>query len=263
MNFWDEFQIENGSTLNCKIGNLSLWIEQRDEEYLIAPDYVDDDKAVASATMVENPGEVPENLSWNRYIVQEPSATFQLTPALPDRAVVVRPEFPIKLAPNSASVFYVSIPVWVQIRAGKKQNIMLMEIPSLVLSNTWFGDSMSGELCYALTTRAIKNIEEMSDVAHRIICPVHIQNSGSDLLDFQRLCIHVEHLRVYSGTHHLWSNEVTITYVGNEQPNEIGYEDRTPEYEKRCAILATERVPVQKSIIKRGFSFIKSFTSFD
>ena len=263
MNMWDEFQIENGETINWKIGSLSLWMENRDEEYLISHAYNDEDINVLSATQVRDPADVPEDLSWNRYIVQDSSTTFQLVPALPDRAVVVSPEFPIKLAPNSDVVFYMSIPIWIQIVAGNKKKVLFLEIPSLILSNTWFGDAMTGELCYALTTRALRKMEDHGDLRHRIICPVHILNRGSEPLDFQSLCVHVEHLRVFGGAEHLWSNDVSIIYRGDEQPSEIRYEEKIPKHEKECIVLSSERVPSQKSIISKSFSFIKSFTTFD
>lgn len=263
MNMWDEFQIENGETINWQIGSLSLWMEHRDEEFLISQTYSDEDINVLSATQVRDHGDLPEDLSWNRYIVQDPSTKFQLVPALPDRAVVVSPEFPIKLAPNSDVVFYMSIPVSVQIMAGNKKKVLFKEIPSLVLSNTWFGDAMTGELCYALTTRALRKVEDHGDLRHRIICPVRILNRGSEPLDFQNLCVHVEHLRVFGCAEHLWSNDVSIINRGDEQPSEIRYEDKIPQYETECVILSSERVPSQKNIISKSFSFIKSFTAFD
>jgi hypothetical protein len=263
MNIWDEFQIENGEMINWKIGSLYLWMEHRDEEYLISHAYSEEDTHVLSSTQVKVPEDVPEDLSWNRYIVKDPSTKFQLMPALPDRAVVVSPEFPIKLAPNSDVVFYMSIPIWVQIIAGNKKKVLFIEIPSLVLSNTWFGDAMTGELCYALTTRALRKVEDHGELRHRIICPVRILNRGSEPLDFQSLCVHVEHLRVFCGAEHLWSNEVSIIYRGDEQPSEVRYEAYIPNYEKECVILSSERVASQKSIISKSFSLIKSFATFD
>ena len=263
MSIWDEFQIGNGETVNCKIGSLSLWIEHRDEEYLISHTYIDEDANVLSATQVRDTGDVPQDLSWNRYIVQDPSIKFQLVPALPDRAVVVSPEFSIKLAPNSDVVFFMSLPVWVQIMAGSKKKVLFMEIPSQILSNTWFGDAMTGELCYALTTRALRNVEEHGVRPQLIVCPVRILNREHDAFDFQSLSVHVEHLKVYSGPRHLWSNEVNITYKGKEQPSEIRYIVRIPNYEKNCVLLSLERQPVQKRIISRSFSLLKTFTTFD
>jgi hypothetical protein len=260
---WDEVQIEQGSIMNWKFGSLSLWIEHRNEEYLISHVYTEEDTKGASVIQVRDQKDVPEDLLWNRYIVQDTSAKFQLVPALPNRAVVVSPEFPIKLAPKSGTVFYMSIPLWVQIMTGTKKKTLLMEIPSQILSNTWFGDALTGELCYALTTRARREVAETAEMEHRIICPVHVWNSGTDPLDFQKLCVHVEHLRVYGGTRHLWSNEVSITYMGEEHPSEIRYEERMPKNEKECQVLSMEREPAQKNIISKSFSFFKSITTFD
>lgn len=263
MNMWDEFQIENGKTINLIIGSLSIWIERRGEEYLFAWAYSDENVKALSGIQVKDAGDVPEDLSWNRYFVQDPSTKLQLVPTLPERAVVVSPEFPVKLAPNANVLFFISIPLWVQIMTGSKKGVQFLEIPSQVLSNTWFGDSMTGELCYALKTRALRTLEEHGDHTPRIICPVRILNRGYDPLDFQSLCVHVEHLRVYGSAEHLWSNDVTITYKGDEQPSEIRYVDKVPKHEKKCVLLSPERVPTQKNILIKSFSLIKTFTAID
>ena len=262
MNLWEEFKIEHGETIKLQIGALSVWIEHRGEEYLFTYAYGDDNNDL-SVTTLKTSDTVPDDLTWSRYIVQNSSIKFKLAPVLPDRAVVVNPEFPVTLAPNSDVLFFMSIPLWVKILSGSKKMVEFLEIPSQVLSNTWFGDSMNGELCYALTTRALINVEGHGVQPQRIVCPVRILNKELNAFDFQSLCVHVEHLKVYSGTKHLWSNEVTITYKGNEQPSEVRYIDRVPKYEKDCVLLSLERQPAQKRIISRSFSLLKSFTTFD
>jgi hypothetical protein len=88
-------------------------------------------------------------------------------------------------------------------------------------------------------------------------------NRGQVPLDFQSLCVHVEHLRVYRGSNHLWTNEVNITYKGDEQPSEIRYVDRIPKFEEPSMLISREREPSQKKIISKSFSIIKTITTFD
>jgi hypothetical protein len=77
----------------------------------------------------------------------------------------------------------------VRVLSGNKKKVRFLEIPSQTLSNTWFGDTMNGELCYALTTRALRKVEEHVTLPERIICPVRILNNGNEALDFQSLCV--------------------------------------------------------------------------
>jgi hypothetical protein len=260
---WDEFSIADGETIHIEVGALSLWIEHRGEEYAYAYTYSEESSNSLAAGVLQASNELPEDLVWNRYIVQDPAAKFQLKPLFPDRAVVVIPEFPLKLSPGSDVLFYVSVPYWIRVLSGSRKKIQFLEIPSQVLSITWFGDTMNGELCYALRTRALRNIEDHGMQPQRIICPVRIVNNGDEVLDFKSLCVHVEHLKVFSGTDHLWSNEVTISYKGNEHPSEIRFLERVPKYEKKSVLLSPERVSSQRKIISKSFGLFKTFTTFD
>jgi len=262
MDTWEQIKLERDETYRWQIGPLSLWAQLQDDEYLITSQYTDEETDESQCGPVSS-DQVPEDLTWSRFIVREPSIGIRLRPALPDRPVVVSPELPIKLTSNSKAVFYVSIPVWVQVTTGKGEESLLMEIPSRVLSNTWFGDTMTGELCYDLSTRARREFEKETSIDHLVLCPVSVRNDGSDPLDFQKLSVHVENLRVYRGKRRLWSNEVGITYMGGDQPAEIRYSERKPNFEEGCELVNRERVPVQRSILRKSFGFIKSFTVSD
>ncbi len=105
-------------------------------------------------TIIAQHGEKPENLTWNRYIYKSELNIIRFVPYLPDRPVVVDPESPIRILPDNSALFFVSIPSWIRIFTGTQEKIMLLEVPAEVLSNTWFGDPMEGELCYSLKTLA-------------------------------------------------------------------------------------------------------------
>ena len=47
------------------------------------------------------------------------------------------------------------------------------------------------------------------------------------------------------------------------QGDKINFSDKAPEIEKECSLLTNERVAVDKSILKKGVSILKYFTSLE
>ena len=261
MKLWEPLTIKRDKDHYWQIGPLKIWLKKIKDEWLIAYEQSPRDLESTDITIAEL-REKPDTATWNRYVCESPDS-MQLLPTLQDRAVVVGSEMPVKILPGNSALFIVRIPVWVRIYAGEKKETMLTEIPTVHLSNTWFGDPMTGELCYSLTTTARRSIEEADHNPHRAICPVRIRNSSTSSLDFQKLSIHVEHLKVYAGKETLWTNEVKITFFGEDQPNKIDFSDKKPDLEKDCVLLSKERTPVDRSLLKKSVSFFKYFTSFE
>jgi hypothetical protein len=206
--------------------------------------------------------EKPEIPDLSRFICDGPDI-IQLLPGLQDRAIVVGSEMVVKILQENSALFFVRIPVWIRIYAGEKKEKLLTEIPTVFLSNTWFGDPMTGELCYSLITKARRSIGESESDFHRAICPVKIINKSADILDFQKFSIHVEHLKIYSGEKALWTNEVKITFLDEDQPSNIDFSKKKPVIEKDCVLISEERTPVNQSLIKKSVSFLKHFTSIE
>jgi hypothetical protein len=244
-----------------QIGSLKMWLKKTEDEWLIA--YEQSAHDLESEEMViAKLSKKPESPEWTRFVCASPD-TMQLLPALQDRAIVVGSEMAVKILEENSALFFVTIPVWLRIYAGDKKATMITEIPTVPLSNTWFGDPMTGELCYSLTTRARRSIGESESNPHRAICPVKITNRSKSPLDFQKFSIHVEHLRVYAGEKTLWTNEVKTTFFGEDQPGKIDFSDKKPDLEKGCVLLSKERIPIDRSLLKKSVSFFKYFTSFE
>ncbi|MBN2322768.1 MAG: DUF432 domain-containing protein [Spirochaetes bacterium] len=266
MKLWEPSSLEHERDYCWCIGPLYLWIKRSADEWLLAfKQLTEDDLLEEVADTVADMMEKPKEIEWTRFILAGESSDVQLLPVLHDRAVVVDSETAVKILPGNRALFYVSIPVWIRVTVSgtKKKRITLTEIRTVNLSNTWFGDPMTGELGYSLTTRARRSLEESSPLSYRAICPVLVKNTASEPLDFKKLCIHVEHLRVYAGKERLWTNEVTITYTGADQPTLIDFSDSPPQREKDCLLLSEERIPVTRSLLKKSVGILKYFTSFE
>ncbi len=262
MNIWEPVVIEKDRYYYWQINPLKLWIKRTKDEWLIASEQsseeIDNEKV-----MIAEFQEKPETLAWNRFVCADDSNIIQLLPALQDRAVVVGSEMPVKIFPDNSALFFLSIPIWIRIYAGENRKIMLTEIATIVLSNTWFGDPTTGELCYSLRTRARRSIDDLEISPHRAVCPVQIINRSQINLDFQKLSVHVEHLKIYSGQKRLWTNEVCISFVSEDQLSKIVFSDKIPAFEDGCTLLSEERAVVDKSILKRSISILKYFTTFE
>jgi hypothetical protein len=205
-------------------------------------------------------GQPPGDLEWRRWIVGGKTENIRLLPVMPDRAIVVRPEVSLEILPGQEAVFFVSVPVWVRVTPPDSGEVTLCEEPTVVLSNIWFGDPMSGELCYSVQTRARRSIADTDARPHRAVCPVRIKNGSTSPLDFQRLCLRVQHLKTFDGDLQPWTNEVKVTYRGEQHESRVEYDHGPPTHRKVGELLSEARTPVAHSLIKRSFSTLKVFT---
>jgi len=259
MRFWEKHALSKKKCYMWRLGPLSIWIQKgMADEWSVAFTRNPSDEGIAIARIEKK----PEDVAWTRYVCADRSSLVQFRPALPDRAVIVDSESQLKIIPYNDALFYISIPLWLQIYVGEDMDTMLCEIPAELLSNSWFGDTTEGELCYSLRSRARRELTDYMQNPHRIYCPVRVVNSAPTTLQFQKLCIHVESLRVYLAKHLLLSSELQITYTGLETPGQIVFSQDKPSIVKESTLISLERTPSSKSILKKSFSILKYFTSF-
>ena len=252
---WESVTIEPNATLRRGIGPFRLWVRREGDEWHVATEHEPTDlPANNDAGASANLGVPSEGLEWHRWVVGETSDTLLLKPAMPDRPVVVRPEYSVRVPPKQHAVFYVSIPIWVQVTVGDG-NLVLCEEPTVMLSNIWFGNYASGELCYSLQTRARRDVGDTEQHSHRAVCPVKVTNSAKTELDFQRLCIRVGHLRILERNGRLWTNQVNVTFRGEDEESRIDYGKgkRTSKGNSAERMLAEPRDPPEGSIIRKSF----------
>jgi hypothetical protein len=261
LDIWNRSKIGKGQILRTQIGPLLLWFRKIEDEMHVAFERLPESDTIIDATGPEAvDGVEPEGLDWGRWIVGAETDIVQVLPIMPDRPVVVHPELPVKIPTGNKALFFVSIPVWVRVFAGENKPIELCEIPVLILSNTWFGDTMSGQLCYSLRSRARRQIQDSEPNPSRAVCPVKISNTSPSQLDIERLCVHVGHLKIYSGDKNLWTNEVTMTFRRDDQVGKIGYSSEKPAFEPIGKMLSEARAPVKETILKRGIGGLKLFS---
>jgi len=260
MSLWAAQELESGQVYRTSIGSLCLWVRRVEDEIQVAEQRITECMLGASHALQVFDGPPPGDLSWGRWIVGAKARPLLLVPQLPDRGCVVRTESTLKIPPGQEATFFVSIPIWVELRMEGKPPLSLTEIPTVIRSNIWFGDTTAGELCYSLVSRARRLAEEADHPAHKAVCPVRIRNQAEDLLDVERFCVHVEHLNVYRGQRLLWTNEVAISFQGKDETSKVDYSRKTPSLEPNLTRVTPARIPFKDTLFKRSLGSFKSLT---
>jgi hypothetical protein len=256
MEFWNAVTIRDNIYYQARLGPLQIFIVKQGNELKISESRLSGEDLSSENWESEvspiQPGDALESEGWKRWIVSAENFSLQFSPMMPNRPVIVRPESQIQLLPGGKTRFYVSIPLWLRIMTGDKQ--VLTEIPTLILSNIWFGDQIAGELCYAIKSQAMTNFEKRKMKVYTAVCPILIENQSEKSFIFQRLSIHTEYLGVFLGTKHLWTNQIEVKLEGEEQKSVIDISENAPGIEKIKEKLSDAREVPSKKFYRKVFS---------
>jgi hypothetical protein len=255
--------LDSGKGYRAQIGPLVLWFRRNSDEIHIAAERTDSETFESGAISFSAADDSPTKmLDWKRWVTGEKSDTISILPVMPDRPVVVRPEVPVKIPQGREALFFVSIPVWVKIVVIDTEEVVLCQEPSIKLSNIWFGSHISGELCYSLRTTARREIVDTVSKPHRAVCPVRILNTTKSQLDIDRFCVDAGYMDIYNGTKRLWTNEVHISFKGEDDANEIEYIETPPDFEDVGEIVSKAKIKLKKTLLKRSLGTFRLLTGF-
>ena len=181
-----------------------------------------------------------------------------VAPALPDLPVLVEPESPFQVLPGASARVFLAIPVTVVLRASQSKAV-LEQIASSVLSQTWFGELDSGDLCYRLPT-ALSREPFPDHREDRITSPVEIRNDASEALPVTRLCLRVSHLPIYQSDDGLWTSETEVRFQGGNKSSRIEIQKGPPNEAPNADLVgeAQEKGPVTK--VGRSFRSLRKWT---
>lgn len=244
---WKNELLAHSDSREIAVGPVQLFFRRMYNEVWIAAD----------RTQVERPEE--HTLQWERWAFDDSKTAIALKPLMPDLQVAVRPEHVFRLVPGARINVYTRIPVWIGVYSGADASHKLMEIPTVELSKTWFGDFLSGSLSYGLSTRARRAIEQDMFQPHTIISTMNIHNaSGEDLL-IEKVNILVERLTIFSHEQQLWSDEMDIVFKGGDQHSEITMNGTPPKAAPSAVLITPPRKQLKKSFAERILKEIQLF----
>lgn len=258
MDLWQPHTLIPERDYLAQFGPLNLWVKKQEDEIYVYCLRQPEAQANGAQPLAEAPEPPPAGAELSRWIVDPHIDTLQLRPVLPDRAIVVRTGLQVKVPAGKTALFFVSIPLWLRLQTTDSPTTELGDYPTVIRSNIWFGNVVSGELCYSLITQACRHVEEADHPIYKAVCPVKIRNVSKERLDIERFCVHVQHLSLYQARRLLWTNEVTVTFQGRDAASKIDYARQKPSFESNLKLITALRIPLKQKLLKRSlFSFVR------
>ncbi len=199
---------------------------------------------------------------WKSFISGKTDSVL-LLPSMPDRPIVIKTEHDLQILPGKSVVLYALIPLWVKLYSGTEsdQNL-LVHLPVVDLSSTWFGETDDGVLSYSLYNPVLFAIDGFDWCDYEALCPIKIINDSNQVLKLERLSLDVSHLKIFSDLGKLVTNEVHFKYKGEVNASDINFAKTAPNFMKEAKLLVREHDPSSKNIIRKGFDFIKTGTTY-
>ena len=142
-----------------------------------------------------------------------------------------------------------------------QNDVLLKEFPVTILSDTWLGDPITGELCYSIDYNLTDNYQTFPETPDNAICPIIINNNSPAPLIFQRLCVRCIHLKIYKGEKHLWTNQANVNFRGPDQISQVAFSKLQPPYETELELISPERITAESNLLKKVLVFSKTITN--
>jgi hypothetical protein len=237
---WGPIALPSGSDVERDFGSLSLRLRRvQDEVWLIA--LHEGDSKDEESNPVED--------GWTRWSVQ-PSDSLRLSPALPQRPVVVSPERSFFLPPHDEARVYVRVPLFVTVvlENSSATQTVIADLPSLILSDTWVGTFTEGVLGYWLTTKARRAISSDLFEPYLAMCPLRLRNESNEALAVERFAVRTSHLSLFSDKGRIWADEVGVRYEGTAEGSEIKYTGKVPKEAPEAQQIAFPREPAPRGL---------------
>lgn len=251
---WRAHELPEDEDLRLRVGPLRIRLVRSSGEVWLA-----------HARGEEGPDAAPlgdDAVEWHRWAVPAAVTGVRLVPVFPDRPLVAEPEDTFHLVRGARVRVYVRVPLWVRLELEGTDGSHLTELPSVVLSDTWFGDFMEGELCYFLPTTARRELLPEHFEEHLVVCPLQLSNTSEDELTVEKLALRVPHLTLFRRGRELWADETRVRYQGDEAGSAIRMSHTPPSEASDATLLTPPRTPVERGFRARTFSRLKSLSGF-
>jgi hypothetical protein len=245
-NKWNEFKVPTNKPSIWNIGTLNVFYKKIKNEFWLYHSY---DKNQSENTD-------PKDLSWSRYSLKSAPEKIVFKPLMPDRPIVVMPEYPFQIVSGGQAKIFIRVPLWVKIEVNEPKDTKISEIPSVVLSNTWFGNFAGGDLCYWISSSARIDAIEDIERSYLAICPISFYNQSDDYVKIEKLCLRVIGQSLYNHHGHIWADETKVIYEGKSDESEIEFTGKKPKEIPDGILITKPRKQYKKSVHAKFFSEI-------
>jgi len=227
---WGRHPLPDDGPLALELGPLVVWARRREGEVRLA--HAPGDWTRAGRHRPGGPTAGPEDRDWVRWPVPEATSELGLAPVFPPRTLVIEPEVSFRLLPRGRARIFVRVPLWARFTVHGDEHggedRTLTEVPSVTLSDTWWGSTTEGELCYWLATTARRRVEPDVFEPHAAVCPLELANRSDDELPVERIALRVAHLSLFSEEGRLWADVTRVRYRGADEGSAIEVSGEPP-----------------------------------
>ncbi|MFO8030450.1 MAG: hypothetical protein R6U28_11370 [Cyclonatronaceae bacterium] len=249
--YWPVISLKDGDVRGHRIGPLTIHLKKLLNEIWVTSSR--DDR------FSNDPQELPEKPQWTRMALPGEFSDYRITPVLPDKPVVIDTEHAYRFVNRTRTRIYSRVPTFARITASDRDDLIIAEIPTVELSETWFGIFTEGELAYALSTTARRVLTDDLMEPHLVVCPIDIWNKSDEELKFEKICLRVERLSVYAAGKALWADPTLITYHGRDTETGMEMQGAPPAEAEGSKLMNAPRVPIRKSLGLKTFRLLKDF----
>lgn len=254
---WNTYVIEDATSYMLQLFNHEIFVMRNSDNWNFA---IENSTAVNEEIILKKKPSEKELTSWKGYVTNNSDALL-INPGFPDRPLVVKSLFPLIVLPNRSIKIFIKIPVWYVFYCGSiSPENKLFELPSKLLSSTWFGDPSNGTYSYELEDNFNSDSDEILTEKYGILCPVTIHNKTKEHLNFERLFLTVDSLSIFHSENSLFTNDIEIIYKGTNMDSELKIVDLSISKNSNTKILTEPRNPDSKNLVQRSFYFFKSLT---
>jgi hypothetical protein len=253
--WWGPLTVQHGRAARFRVGPLILTIARLENEWRLCRESSGDanDRSLDVEHDVE-PCEPAPNAIVSRYGLANGSNTLEVTPVLPDRAVVTRPEHPFTVPAHDQVTVYVGCPLWLRVAQGEPDPKPLEDFAVFRPSQCWWGpNTREGQLCYATRTYGRLRIDETVVYPHRVTTAVDIKNDADQPLLVERVNLPVERLSIYvSKGGRLWTQKMTLERTaGQDAALNVG--NKTPPEAQGVELVSGPRRAASQRMLFRAF----------
>ena len=262
MDLWSDAEVGENKWIFRNYSNLKIWIRLSGKEYRIfwirgeadqgagvfkALDFGEDPESDPDPAPDDFPPETAEQL---RVALIKPGPLLKFQPLHPDRPVVVTSRVPVRLPPKQKVRYFTEIPLWIKISDSGSEDLELIELPT---------EDAEGTLAYSVDSVLLPEVLPVQTAPNRVLCPVSIRNNSRGTIDLKNLFISAPLLNIYRGNRFLWSNEIQIQFVAENQFY-VTVNDKKPSFEPDTVMISGRRENMEKRFLKKSMMIIRTMT---
>jgi hypothetical protein len=178
---------------------------------------------------------------------------------MPGRPYLISARNPVRILGDTEIRFDVDLPVPFSFET--ENGLTLCALEPYILSNTWFGDTTGGILCFSLRTALLPQCrDEMPDPAEcpvrrksLVRCPILVKNGAKAPFDLKQVAVYTDLLGIYDTPDGLATDTVVVE----------GLSDGTLKMNVRPLAgdfprLAAAHRDQSELLIRRGVNFLRS-----